>query len=155
VPADVHCLEDVSLPTDGRSGWVGMRSFRLRSPDGKHLVEAFYEGEPPHGDSFHRAVVDGVRLPGFLWGGSFAWNPNSQFLIVSWMAAKFERRTLVIDVTVMAYFALPDYFSDFQASFPVVREVRTAGAASSQIAERLFTFTGNERWTSFGQESST
>jgi hypothetical protein len=103
MPAEVHNLEEITLPTDGASGWAGMRSLKFRSPNGKHIIEAPYESEPPHGDSIHRAFVDGVAFLGLLWGCNFAWSPDSAYFVASWMAAYVERRTVVIDVAAKKY----------------------------------------------------
>jgi hypothetical protein len=141
---------EVTLPVDGTSGWAGMGSFRFQSPDGKHVVEAPYESEPPHGDSFHLAFVDDIRFPGFFWGCNFAWDPDSTFFVASWMAAYIERRTVVINVSARTYFVLPEYFSDFSIRFPVVQEVRTEGVAESH-GKRAFVFKGTEQWSIFGR----
>jgi hypothetical protein len=146
---DGERFEVVGLPTDGRTGWAGMRSVRFPSPDGKHFVEAPYENEPPHGDSFHLAYIDGVRFPGFIWGCNFAWNPDSAYFVCSWMAAWIERRTVVIDVRSSRYFVLPEYFYDFLVNYPTISEVRTEGVPESH-AQRTFVFQGDEAWIGYG-----
>ena len=142
-------METVSLPTDGHTGCAGMRSVKFLSPDGNHVVEAPYESEPPHGDSFHLVYVDGVRFPGYLWGCNFAWNPDSGYFVGSWMAKWIDRRTVVIDVRSKRYFVLSEYFYDFVVNYPTISEVRTEGIPDS-LAQRMFVFKGDEQWVGYG-----
>ncbi len=58
----------VQFAADGFSQWVGMGDYTLASPNQLHRVALTYEGEPPHGDSYHRGTIDGRAFPGFLLG---------------------------------------------------------------------------------------
>jgi hypothetical protein len=140
--SDPH--EIVSLPADGSSAWAGHRSLLFPSPDGKHEVRATYAGEPPHGDSYHDVAVDGVAFPGHAWGGGFAWSPCSRWFVCGWMAARWERKTIVIDVESQRFFVLPRHLPDFRVHPPVI-------APRSGDGER-YVFTGQERWTGYGNE---
>ena len=105
--------ETIELPADGASRWAGMGNYVLISPDGQHKVALRYSGEPPHGDSFHELEVDGVRLPGFAWGCTFAFTVDSRYFAASWMAKLYERKTIVVDVERRQFFVAPDYIHDF------------------------------------------
>lgn len=101
-----------------------------------------YAGEPPHGDSYHHATVDGVPLPGFVWGARFAFSADSRHLACSWMAARFERRTIVIDLPARRYCVLPRALVDFAFRWPTL--IGCGDAAGQDYA-----FDGCERWTPF------
>jgi len=88
----------VQFTTDGMSQPAGMGDFLLLSPDGTHQIEIIYEGEPPHGDSYHRVVIDGVVFPGYAWGCNFAFSQSSTLAVFSWMSKLLERRTVVVDL---------------------------------------------------------
>lgn len=48
--------------------WAGMGDYLLVTPDRNHQLELVYEGEPPHGDSYHNLKIDGRFFPGLAWG---------------------------------------------------------------------------------------
>lgn len=68
--------EIIRFAPDGQARWVGMGDFVLVSPDGTHRIDLAYIGEPPHGDSYHRATIDGVAFPGEVWGCLFAFSTS-------------------------------------------------------------------------------
>lgn len=138
--------EILHFAPDGRSRWAGMGDYLLISPDGRHRVLSRYAGEPPHGDSFHRLQIDGRDFPGHAWGCSFAFSACSRYCVFSWMAQRYERRTAVVDLDRAAYFTLPDYFPDFALQWPTVSCRARAGA------QRSYTVSGHEVWTSFVEE---
>ena len=100
--------------------WAGMGDFILFSPDGKHVVELPYEGEPPHGDSYHRVAIDGRTYPGYAWGCMFAFSPCSRYFAFSAMPRKFERRTAIVDLHAQRYFILPVYLYRFTLRWPTM-----------------------------------
>ena len=112
--------EIIQFAEDGRARWAGMGDFVLVSPDEAHRVKLIYAGEPPHGDSYHRAIVDGVAFPGEVWGGLFAFSACSRHLVFSWMSKRFERRTVVVDLQDRRYFVLPGYIDQFSVCWPSV-----------------------------------
>jgi len=105
--------ERIDLPADGTSRWAGMGNFRLFSPDGRHEITLRYAGEPPQGDSYHELEVDGAKLPGLAWGCNFAFTPDSRYFAGSWMAERYQRRTIIVDVERRRLFVLPIYIHDF------------------------------------------
>jgi hypothetical protein len=133
----------IVCPAAGQSVWAGYESYILVSPDARHEVELPYVSEPPHGDSYHTIQVDGHSVPGFAWGCNFAWSDDSRYLVLSWMRSKWERKTLVIDVELRRYVALPAYFYDFRLRYPAICEVR-AGEIQS-----VYTFSGDEAWAGY------
>jgi hypothetical protein len=116
-----------------------MGDCRLISPGGSHQVELLYVGEPPFGDSYHEALVDGVKLPGFMWGCMFAFTPDGRFFAGSWMERLYERRTIVIDGSSHCYFVLPVYIYEFSFRWPLI-EGTTRNSGLSYV------FNGRERW---------
>lgn len=134
--------ERMTFPPDGTSRWAGMADLVLVSPGDRHEVTLLYVGEPPHGDSYHCAEIDGVPLPGWVWGGNFAFTPDGTHLACSWMAARFERRTIVIDLAGRCYCVLPRVFADFEFRGPDL-----IGCGSAAGLEHRFA--GSERWKRF------
>ena len=94
------------VPADGGPVWAGMADLVLVLPSGREL-ELPYLGEPPHGDSFHSLTIDGAPLPGYLWGSHFVSTADSRYLAGDWMAERFERKTIVIDISARRYLVLP------------------------------------------------
>lgn len=134
--------EQIKFSTNGESRWAGMGNYLLVSPDGQHQIILRYAGEPPHGDSFHDVEVDGVRLPGLAWGCNFAFTADSRFIAASWMATRYERHTIVVDISGRRYFVLPIYIHDFSFRWPTL-----AGIGSDDGLR--FKFDGTEVWTPF------
>ncbi len=125
--------------SDGRV-WAGMGDYRLVSPDGAHVAELTYEGEPPHGDSYHALQIDGRTFPGYAWGCLFAFTADSKHLGCSWMEHLFERKTVVIDLLKQRYFVLPKYIYNFTIDWP-----RVVGSREHDKGE-AYIFTGQETW---------
>jgi len=69
-------MQTCPLPPDGASIFAGMADVGLVMPNGRHSIHLRYEGEPPHGDSYHSIWIDGVRAPGDAWGCQFACTLN-------------------------------------------------------------------------------
>jgi hypothetical protein len=130
----------VQFTEDGVAQWAGYADLSLVSPDGRRVVDLPYEGEPPHGDSYHSASVGGVALPGLFWGGMFAFSGSSRYFVGSWMPQKFGRHTIIIDLEANRYFVLPNYIFNFRVVWPAIVGV----GELSQGAE--FTFGGSEQW---------
>ncbi|RYF31457.1 MAG: hypothetical protein EOO23_02490 [Comamonadaceae bacterium] len=118
-----------------------MADYVLATPDGRQEVDLTYEGEPPHGDSYHRLCTRDRKLPGYVWGCAFAASPCSRYLAASWMADLYQRRTIVIDLTECAFVVLPAYLPDFTFAWPVLK--------GSSAVDPAYTFTGRETWISF------
>lgn len=108
-------MQRIEFTENERHKWVGMGDFLLVSPDGKYQVELIYDGEPPHGDSYHRATMDGKVYPCHIWGCMFGFS-----LAFSAMPKKFERRTAVVDFVMLRYFLLPEYIYQFDFSWPLL-----------------------------------
>lgn len=136
-------METLKFDLDGGSRWAGMGDYQLVSPDGEHLIDIVYEGEPPHGDSFHRMFIGGRPFPGFVWGCNFAFSGASPHIAFSWIPSKWERRTVVLDIAESLYYVLPVYIYNFRFSWPTVLGV------GAQSERQRFIFTGAETWVAF------
>ncbi|MGN6263696.1 MAG: hypothetical protein ACTHNO_23465 [Ralstonia sp.] len=133
-------MQVLQLPADGSSLWAGMDDIELITPDGRHHVHLRYEGEPPHGDSYHLIQIDGVPAPGYAWGCTFACTPDSRLLAMSWMEKRIERKTAVFDLEGGRYFVLPFYMGNFCFRWPRLECVDPA------CEQRSYAFNGNENW---------
>ena len=129
------------FPADGASLWAGMADYVLVTPDGRNEVELTYAGEPAHGDSYHSLCTSDRKLPGFVWGCTFACSPCSRYVAASWMAELYQRNTIGIDLTELAFVMLPAYVPDFSFVWPVLKG---AGTVDTQ-----YVFDGKEIWTPF------
>lgn len=98
--------------------------------------------EPPHGDCYSEAYIDGVRLLGFVWGSNFAFTADSNFFAASWMLQLYERHTIIVDIGRRRYYTLPEYIYDFSFQWPTV-----LGVGSEEGL--LYGFDGSEVWTPF------
>ena len=118
-----------------------MGDYVLTPPDRSYSVRLRYQGEPPHGDSFHIIDVAGRKFPGYAWGCIFAMSDCSNFIAFSWMERKFERLTTVIDVRRSSYFVLQQYIYHPRIEWPLILD-----AANEQEA---YAFDGTEAWMTF------
>jgi hypothetical protein len=134
--------ERIEFGDNGEPQWAGMGDYVLISPDRAHRMDLIYEGEPPHGDSYHRASIDGVSFPGLVWGCMFAFSTCSRYLVLSWMSKLIERKTAVVDLAERRYNVLPEYIYDFQVRWPSIQ-----GARSSE--GKHYTFNGSEQWVAY------
>ena len=137
-----HAPDRIQFSQDGTSRWAGMADLVLLAPGGGHEVRLYYAGEPPHGDSYHQAEIDGVPFPGLVWGGNFAFAPDGAHLACGWMPERYARRTVVIDLAARRYCVLPRYLADFAFRWPVL-----VGCGDAAGLEHRFS--GSERWTLF------
>jgi hypothetical protein len=136
-------MQRLEFSEDQLCQWAGMGDFVLVSPDRKHSVELMYEGEPPHGDSYHRVAINGHVFPGYAWGCWFGFSPCSRFLAFSAMPTKFERHTMVVDLLDRRYFVLPTYIYQFRICWPEI-------IGEGRISEgRSYQFGGNEQWLAY------
>lgn len=120
-----------------------MDDIELITPNGRHHVHLRYEGEPPHGDSYHLIQIDGVSAPGYAWGCHFACTPDSRLLAMSWMEKRIERRTAVFDLGGRRYFVLPFYTYNFCFRWP-----RLEGGEPA-TEQRAYVFDGAENWLAY------
>ena len=132
--------EIIRFSQDGQAHWAGMGDFVLVSPDGAHRVELTYVGEPPHGDSYHRATIDGAAFPGEAWGCLFAFSACSRHLVFSWMAKRYERCTVAVDLQDRRYFVLPHHLCSFSVRWP------TIVGEGEQLVGKDYTLNGSEGW---------
>ncbi len=136
-------MEDLVFSSDGKSKWAGMGDYRLISPNRRLSLELKYESEPPHGDSYHRLIIEGKTFPGFIWGCMFAFSSDSRHLVCSWMSRLFERRTVVIDLRDSRYFVLPGYIYDFVIEWPNINDLGNEDSSKSYV------FSGHENWIKY------
>jgi hypothetical protein len=134
-------MQRIEFTVGKRHHYAGMGDFALVSPDGQHELMLIYDGEPPHGDSYHRASIDGKAYPGHVWGCMFAFSSCSRYLAFSAMPAKFERRTALVDLEEGSYFLLPQYIHQFELDWP---RIIGNGPISAGIS---YVFNGIEVWS--------
>ena len=133
----------IQFTQDSLCQWAGMGDFLLVSPDGEHTLELRYEGEPPHGDSYHKARIDGRAYPGSVWGCMFAFSLCSRYLAFSAMPKRFERATAVVDLQTHRHFVLPAYIYQFKLCWPLV--IGEGNLSSGQT----YRFEGTEQWLAY------
>lgn len=139
--------QTINIPADGTAVWAGMGNYILVSPDGQHQLKLTYIAEPPHGDSYGSLVIDDVKLPGFAWGSLFASSTDSHYVVFDWMARRFVRQTIVVDLKQRCYFVLPEPIHNFFVAWPVI-EGRGKWESFS------YRFNGEEIWTSYDAAES-
>ena len=142
--SSVWLMDDIRkiLPDNGESLWAGMGNYILATANGQYEITLPYMGEPPHGDSFHALLTDGRQLPGYVWGCTFAASPCSRYLAASWMAKRYERRTIVVDLEKHSFVVLPTEIPDFVFHWP---ELKGSGIGAG-LAYKL---DGREVWKTF------
>lgn len=113
-------IDTRQLPSDGSSLWAGMGDYLLRSPDDRHFLRLTYVAEPPFGDCYQTLSIDGIAFPGWAWGCCFAFSPESRYVAFSWMARRYERQTVVVDVQARRFSVLPEYIFDFTFCWPAL-----------------------------------
>ena len=128
------------LSVEGSALWAGMADIELITPDGRHQIYLGFEGEPPHGDSYHSIWFNNVQAPGYAWGCLFACTPDSRFLAMSWMEKLFERKTAVFDLEERRYFGLPLYLYSFRFRWPRLE------STTVESDGRWYAFDGSEVW---------
>ena len=99
---------------DSHSVWLGMEDYKLILDQNKIEIDLKYDGEPPHGDSYHIAWIDGKRLKGYIWGCMFLFPFNQRYMLCSWMEKLYERKTIVVDLNSNFFAVLDDYWYDFK-----------------------------------------
>jgi hypothetical protein len=136
-------MDRIEFGDDGRPKWAGMSDYALVSPDRRHEIILRYVDEPPHGDSYHRAWIDGRAFPGFFWGAYFGFTPDSRFFAGSWMSDLYDRQTTVVDLFEQRYLVLPDHIPQFVFDWPKLTNVcDSAGSAE-------FQFSDGEHWVPY------
>lgn len=136
-------MEQITLPSDGSCCWAGMGDYQISTPNQENILEISYLGEPPHGDSYHTAKINGLPFPGYVWGCLFASTENSRYIFCSWMSKLLERKTIAIDCVEHKYFVLPDYIHAFNVKWPKIM------GCDGERANMFYEFTGKEQWLSF------
>lgn len=134
-------MQRVEFSSKDRHKLLGMGDFLLISPDKEHEIELLYEGEPPHGDSYHLVAIDGNPYPGYAWGCMFGFSLCSRYFSFSAMPTKYERRTAVVDLSTKRHYLLPEYIYQFRLDWPVITG---DGPISSGL---IYKFDGRENWT--------
>ncbi|MFM0191422.1 hypothetical protein PQR25_37080 [Paraburkholderia nemoris] len=132
---------EIQFTVNSLCHWAGMGDYVLFPPDRSYEMTLRYEGEPPHGDSYHVVDIAGRRFPGYAWGCMFAMSECSNFIAFSWMEKKFERLTTVIDVRHSRYLVLPRYIYHPHIEWPSVLD-------ATNDRER-YAFDGTEAWGIF------
>ncbi|MCJ8503193.1 hypothetical protein [Desulfatitalea alkaliphila] len=76
---------------------------KYSSPDKKHLARLIYESEIRFGPAYFRLEINGLIIPGKLFGGKLFWSPNSKYIAAEeWLTTDYSKgpvtRLLLIDL---------------------------------------------------------
>lgn len=61
-----------------------------------------YAGEPPHGDSYHKLIINNKTVERCLWCGLFVWSPTGSYFACNYDGIK-TRNIIVVDVDKLKY----------------------------------------------------
>lgn len=123
VPGTTQRIETdrIEFEADGRkSKWWGHGDYYCDAPgDGPRILLPF-QGEPPHGDSYHQLIIDSKTIRGYVWSGYLLWSTSGQFFTCDWlegMGGHYEgdtwcftqvlRATIIVEPREMRYRVLP------------------------------------------------
>lgn len=107
-------MTSITYSSDLESTFLGMDDYDVFLELSGHHIKLKYVGEPPHGDSFHELFINNTKFNGFAWGCNFLFPYKQSYVVFSWMKDKYERKTVIIDLSKMAYTILPSYFINFK-----------------------------------------
>lgn len=79
-------MTKIEFEEDGRlSTHWSYGDFYCDVPNSEIKILLPYSGEPPHGDSFHRIIINAKTTRGFAWSGYLLWSPCSNFFTCDWL----------------------------------------------------------------------
>jgi hypothetical protein len=100
--------------SDEQSYYLGMDDYHIILKESGHILQLKYIDEPRFGDSYHSLTVDGILLEGFFWGCLFIFIDNQQYMVCSWMAELYDRKTLIVDLETKGTFLIKGYWYDYK-----------------------------------------
>lgn len=88
-------MKEIEFDADGRrSKWWGRDDFYCDSSNSGPRILLPYQGEPAHGDSYHKLIIDSKTIRGYVWSGYFLWSKCRRFFTCDWlegMGGHYER----------------------------------------------------------------
>ena len=79
-------MKKIEFEVDGRiSAHWAYGDFYFDVPNSEIKILLPYSGEPPHGDSFHRIIINARTTRGFAWSGYLLWSPCGNFFTCDWL----------------------------------------------------------------------
>jgi len=77
--------ELVFEPGGRRATWWGRGDYVCPIPGDSRQILLPYHGEPAHGDSYHRLIIDGRTIKGAVWSGYFLWSACGRYFTCDWL----------------------------------------------------------------------
>ena len=130
-----------TAPANGEPLYIGYGDLEVLSPNGQHLVQWLYDGEPPFGDSINLVWIDGRQLSGWFRGRFHAWSPDSEYFTVE----KYDHENgglFVVRVADKHWYRVNDGASVVSIIFPKI----TFQEYDRTNSETSYIFSGNESW---------
>ncbi len=87
-----------------KSDWWGHDNYYCVSQNGTKILLP-YIGEPPHGDSYHRLIIQGKTIRGYIWSCHFLWSECGNYFTCDWlegMDGHYEASTYVLNQVLRA-----------------------------------------------------
>jgi hypothetical protein len=79
-------MEEIEFQENGRvSKWWGYSSYYCDPPKGGSRIYLPYAGEPPHGDSYHKLIIDSKTIRGYVWSNYFVWSKCGRYFTCDWL----------------------------------------------------------------------
>lgn len=79
-------MTEIEFEADGRrSKWWGYGNFYCDASNVGPRILLPYQGEPAHGDSYHKLIVDSKTIRGYVWSGYFLWSKCRRFFTCDWL----------------------------------------------------------------------
>jgi hypothetical protein len=79
-------MTEIEFEADGRrSKWWGYGDFYCDVSSVGPRILLPYQGEPAHGDSYHKLIIDSKTIRGYVWSGYFLWSKCGRFFTWDWL----------------------------------------------------------------------
>jgi hypothetical protein len=108
-------MEKVSIENDTQTYWFGMGNYEINLSMINKKIRLVYVSEAPHGDSYHKLVIDKTEFIGYVWGCNFLFPYGQRYLVCSWFEKTIERKTIIINLENLKHIVLPKYYHSFSS----------------------------------------
>lgn len=141
--------ENIIEQGSGLAIYIGFCGANIASPDTSVQIKWNYQAEPSFGDSWNHVSVNGVNLPGIMWGRGHCWSPCLQYFT-------FERYSnhvselIVYSRQLQAMYIIAENSAAELFNFPVIK-YRAYSDTETPLLE--FIFSGEEEWESINKKS--
>ena len=113
-------MKKTEILDDTTSHWFGMQDYQIKLALSPHIININYIGEPPFGDSYHSLSIDDVQIDGYVWGCKFMFPYQQRYLMCSWMADLYERKTIIIQLSTAKIHVLKEYWYDYKVKEGII-----------------------------------